>query len=358
MPFNIVRNDITKIIADAVINTANPNPCFVSDTDAAIYTAAGEKELLQARKVIGDIAVGEVVVTPAFKLNAQYIIHTVGPTWQGGAHGEFEKLFACYEKSLVKAKELGCKRIAFPLISTGVYGFPKNDALQIVIRAISKFLLENDMKVELVVFDRKSFELSGEIFAEVDEYIDEHYVKKPLNDEYNVVRESSDSYKLEKQRFRRRRLRAEREAEQRICSDLERNLAEESVKRCIPVSYNLDDIDESIGETFQERLLRWVDEKGLSDVEVYKKANMDRKLFSKIRCNVDYKPKKKTAVALAIALELDLEDTVDLLGRAEIALSPSSKFDLIIRYFISNQIYDVYTINMALFKHNQQILGE
>lgn len=358
MPFNIVRNDITKIIADAVINTANPNPCFVSDIDAAIYTAAGEKELLQARKVIGDIAVGEVVVTPAFKLNAQYIIHTVGPTWQGGAHGEFEKLFACYEKSLVKAKELGCKRIAFPLISTGVYGFPKNDALQIAIRAISKFLLENDMKVELVVFDRKSFELSGEIFAEVDEYIDEHYVKKQLNDEYNVVRESSDSYKLEKQRFRRRGLRAEREAEQRICSDLERNLAEESVKRCIPVSYNLDDIDESIGETFQERLLRWVDEKGLSDVEVYKKANMDRKLFSKIRCNVDYKPKKKTAVALAIALELDLEDTVDLLGRAEIALSPSSKFDLIIRYFISNQIYDVYTINMALFKHNQQILGE
>ncbi len=357
MPFKIVRNDITKIKADAIVNTANPKPCFAGGTDAAIYAAAGKLELLQARMAIGDIAVGEVAVTPAFKLNARYIIHTVGPAWQDGKCGEFENLYSCYESSLNKAKELECESIAFPLISTGVYGFPKDEALQIAIRAISKFLMDNDMNVTLVVFDRKSFELSGKLFSEVDEYIDEHYVEKQTNSEYNLIYEYSEHSESELLRIRGREIYIEQyedESEDIILEDL----AEDCMMASAPMSANLDDIVESLGETFQERLLRLVDQRGLSDVEVYKKANIDRKLFSKIRCNVDYKPKKKTAVALAIALELDLEETVDLLGRAEIALSPSSKFDLIIRYFISNRIYDVYTINMALFKHNQPILGE
>jgi len=358
MPFKIVRNDITKIKADAIVNTANPKPRFASGTDAAIYTAAGKKELLQARMAIGDIAVGEVAVTPAFKLEAQYIIHTVGPAWQDGRYGEFEKLYSCYEKSLNKAKELNCKSIAFPLISTGVYGFPKDEALQIAIRAISKFLMDNDMNVILVVFDKKSFELSGKLFTGVDEYIDEHYVKKQTDSEYNLIYEYHDNCELEFVRLRRRETCTKQYEDECISDILEKDLTEECMMPSVPMSANLDDIVDSLGETFQERLLRLVDERGASDVEIYKKANIDRKLFSKIRCNVDYKPKKKTAVALAIALELDLEETIDLLGRAEIALSPSSKFDLIIRYFISNQIYDVYTINMALFKHNQPILGE
>lgn len=357
MPFKIVRNDITKIKADAIVNTANPKPCFAGGTDAAIYTAAGKLELLQARMAIGDIAVGEVAVTPAFKLNAKYIIHTVGPAWQDGRQREFENLYSCYERSLNKAKELECVSIAFPLISTGVYGFPKDEALQIAIRAISKFLMDNDMNVTLVVFDRKSFELSGKLFSGVDEYIDEHYVEKQTNSEYNLIYECSENAESELLRIRGREICIEQYEDESEDSILE-DLAEDCMMASAPMSANLDDIVESLGETFQERLLRLVDQRGLSDVEVYKKANIDRKLFSKIRCNVDYKPKKKTAVALAIALELDLEETVDLLGRAEIALSPSSKFDLIIRYFISNRIYDVYTINMALFKHNQPILGE
>lgn len=358
MPFKIVRNDITKIKADAIVNTANPKPRFASGTDAAIYEAAGKMELLQARMAIGDIAVGEVAVTPAFKLSAQYIIHTVGPAWQEGRYGEFDKLYSCYEKSLKKARELECNSIAFPLISTGVYGFPKDEALQIAIRAISKFLLDNDMNVTLVVFDRKSFELSGKLFSGVDEYIDEHYVEKQTDSEYNLIYERHEDSEMEFLRMRRREICIEEYEDACESTLFEDDLEENCVKLCAPMSANLDDIVDSLGETFQEKLLCLVDERGLSDVEVYKKANIDRKLFSKIRCNVDYKPKKKTAVALAIALELDLPETVDLLGRAEIALSPSSKFDLIIRYFISNGIYDVYAINMALFKHNQPILGE
>ena len=150
MPFNIVRNDITKIIADAVINTANPNPCFVSDTDAAIYTAAGEKELLQARKVIGDIAVGEVVVTPAFKLNAQYIIHTVGPIWDKSDNA-FKILESCYLNCLNIAIDYNIKSIAFPLIASGSFSFPTDKAIQIAVNAIDTFLLDFDLDVFLVV---------------------------------------------------------------------------------------------------------------------------------------------------------------------------------------------------------------
>lgn len=353
MPFQIVRNDITKIKADIIVNTANPKPRFASGTDSAIYEAAGKNKLLQARMEIGNITVGNVAVTPAFRLDAKYIIHAVGPAWEDGEHGEVESLSSCYEKSLCMAKELQCESIAFPLISTGVYGFPKDKALQIAISVISKFLMENDMKVMLVVFDRKSFELSGKLFTEVNEYIDEHYVQEQSAIEYNMSHLSET-----RDRYVRRYMEEEEILLPNNCEmSLPLELTEECVSEvCMPES--LDDVMSHIGETFQERLLRLIDERNVSDVEVYKKANIDRKLFSKIRCNTDYKPKKKTAVALAIALELNLSETEDLLGRAEIALSPSNKFDLIIRYFIMNQVYDIYTINLALFQHEQPMLGE
>ncbi len=374
MPFKIIRNDITKVKADAIVNTANPHPTYAAGTDAAIYKAAGAELLLAERKKIGQIERGHAAVTPAFSLPAKYIIHTVGPTWIDGKHGEFDILSDCYENSLTKAVELQCDSIAFPLIATGVYGFPKDRALQIAVSVISHFLLSHDMQVILVVFDRHSFELSGKLFQDVDDFIDENYVAQQRKEEYLYPDQSFDSEPDTAEiteRSRRLRLAESR----RILSDSDQSAPEmmESItcsecerlyspKMSAPVSMSpemsLDDALGNVGETFQQRLLHLIDERGLTDVDVYKRANMDRKLFSKIRCNENYKPKKKTALALAIALKLNLDDTVDLLKRAELALSPSSKSDLIIEYFISRQEYDIYSINLALFEHGQPILGE
>ncbi|MCD8120695.1 MAG: macro domain-containing protein [Clostridiales bacterium] len=374
MPFKIIRNDITKVKADAIVNTANPHPTYAAGTDAAIYKAAGAELLLAERKKIGQIERGQVAVTSAFALPAKYIIHTVGPAWIDGKHGEFDILSDCYENSLAKAVELQCDSIAFPLIATGVYGFPKDRALQIAVSVISRFLLSHDMQVILVVFDRHSFELSGKLFQDVDDFIDESYVARQRKEEYLY---SDQSYNGEAdtteimERSRRLRLAESRKVlsdsdqsgpemmESITCSESEPLY---SLKMSASISMSpemsLDDALGNVGETFQQRLLHLIDERGLTDVDVYKRANMDRKLFSKIRCNENYKPKKKTALALAIALKLNLDDTVDLLKRAELALSPSSKSDLIIEYFISRQEYDIYSINLALFEHGQPILGE
>ena len=186
MPFRIVRNDITKVKADIIVNTANPNPICASGTDLAIYEAAGKEQLLAERAQIGKIARGEIAVTGAYNLNAKYIIHTVGPVWEDGKHHEFDILENCYRKSLQKAAQLKCDSITFPLISTGVYGFPKDKALQIAVSVFSEFLLENDMQIILVVFDKKSFQLSSQIVGEIDSYIDANYVRDSHKREYPV----------------------------------------------------------------------------------------------------------------------------------------------------------------------------
>ncbi len=367
MPFKIIRNDITKVKADAIVNTANPHPTYASGTDAAIYKAAGAELLLAERKKIGKMERGQAAVTPAFALPAKYIIHTVGPAWVDGKHGEFDVLSACYENSLSLAAELKCDSIAFPLIATGVYGFPKDRALQIAVSVISRFLLAHDMQVILVVFDSHAFELSGKLFQEVDSFIDENYVSRQHKEEYSSFDDGTD----EAERSSRFRLDENRrilsEPDQSVSGMMEtircpepEPLYSQQVSAPMPQAsrISLDDALGNVGETFQQRLLHLIDEKGMTDVDVYKRANMDRKLFSKIRCNENYKPKKKTALALAIALQLNLDDTIDLLKRAELALSPSSKSDLIIEYFISRQEYDIYNINLALFEHGQPILGE
>ena len=350
MPLQIVRNDITKIKVDAVVNSANPKVAVGEGVDHAIYSAAGIEQLLAARSEIGELLPGEAVVTPGFHLSAQYIIHTVGPVWQGGTHKEYDTLLSCYEKSLQLAKHNGCKSLAFPLISTGTYGFPKDKALQIAISSISQFLLREELTVFLVVYDKNSYELSGELFTDVQEFIDDHYVEK---------RKLEKKQKEPKRTSVFRSIR-ELDADQEFIEYHEIEFSKERYKAGTPFESprKLEDVMDEIGETFRERLFRLIDERGLTDVEVYRKANMDRKHFSKIRCKEDYKPKKKTALALAIALGLNLDETIDLLSRAEIALSPSSKFDLIIRFFIENEVYDIYTINMALFEHNQPLLGE
>ena len=257
---------------------------------------------------------------------------------------------SCYEKSLALAAELSAQSIAFPLIATGVYGFPKDEALSIALSAISKFLLSHDMKVVLVVFDRKAFELSGKLVGDIDEYIDEHSVSQIREAEY------CDGY--ENIEYIRRR------TAQRLKLMELVNAEDDATDYALPApaadleEISLDQILDDAGETFQQRLFQLIDASGMDDVTVYKKANIDRKVFSRIRCKVDYKPKKKTAVAFAIALKLDLPTMEDLLSRAEIAFSPSNKFDLIISYCVKNGIYDVFEINAILFKYGQPILGE
>lgn len=410
MAFRIVRNDITKIKADAIVNTANPNPRFDSGTDTAIYTAAGAEELLEERRKIGRIEEGQVAVTPAFALDAKYIFHTVGPVWDGGDKGERDIVRSCYTNCLNKALEMGLESIAFPLIATGNYGFPKAEALQIATSVFSSFLAGNDLDITLVVFDNESFTLSGKIFAGIDQYIDENYVEEKTGEEYGnpykdvfmagaagagigagaiagmmgaaaersfdaavedeCAEEAPEDAEIREKNNRRlflgnRRLDRKEEARAMQADMLAMPKAEAPVPPAPAAAAamvekkqrSLEDVVKNISETWSESLLRMIDEKGLTDVEVYKRANVDRKLFSKIRGDKDYKPRKTTAVALALALRLNLDETKDFIGRAGYAFSPSSKFDLIIEYFIDNQVYDFMTINLALFEHDQPQIG-
>ncbi len=364
MPFQIIRNDITKVKADAIVNTANPRPRIGAGTDSAIYEAAGEKALLEARAKIGDIAPGQAAVTEAFALDATYIIHTVGPVWLDGAHGEREILRSCYAASLALADSLRCESIAFPLIAAGTYGFPKGEALHIALSEIQRFLLNHDMRVTLVVFDRRALELSENLMGGIRQFIDDHTARAIHARERGA----------EEPRGARRWNRAFRERSQYAGAAPEapgfhNALSDEPVEMAsVPLptpaaaapamaGKSLEDVLGSAGESFQQRLFQLIDESGMDDVTVYKKANIDRKIFSRIRCKPDYRPTKKTAVAFAIALQLDLPTMTDLLSRAEIAFSPSSTFDLIITYFVTNKNYDIFEINAALFKYGQPILG-
>ena len=365
MSFQIVRNDITRVRADAIVNTANPRPIIGGGVDTAIYMAAGEKELLAERIKIGELAPGQAAHTPAFHLPARFIIHTVGPSWVDGAHGERETLASCYANSLALAADLSCESIAFPMIATGVYGFPKDEALQIALSEIGRFLLTHEMTVTLVVFDRGALELSRQVVSGIEEYIDDHSARRIREAEFRKTRvESQRIYEEE------RRLAADqyyREAEtvrRRSVRKLRDDASEPAPSMAVYGAFpdagekTLDEVLANKEETFQQRLLKLIDESGMDDVTVYKKANIDRKVFSRIRCKEDYRPKKKTAVAFAIALQLDLPTMTDLLSRAEIAISPSNTFDLIVSYFVTQRNYDIYEINAALFKYGQPILGE
>ena len=354
MPFKIIREDITRVYADAIVNTANPYPVVGGGTDRAIYEAAGRMELLAERQRIGEIAPGEVAATPAFGLHAQFILHTVGPAWWGGGHGEFEKLASCYRKSLLLAEQLRCESIAFPLISTGVYGFPKDRALAIAMEEIARFLENSEMLVILVVFDRKAYELSSSLVRGVEKYIDDRYVAERKEAEYGSGGLEDDRRRRLNAPVRARKVwpiependRGSRETDGYVfsVSDARWNsftyaaaaeppesadetfAAEEALadweaeegaagkspeppketfaeakqraarKKLFGTAKerkrSLSEIMDHVGESFQARLLRLIDECGLTDEEVYKKANVDRKLFSKIRCNSDYTPKK------------------------------------------------------------------
>ena len=330
MPLEIVRNDITIMQVDVIVNVANSALQMGGGVCGAIFNAAGATELQAACDEIGECPPGEAVLTDGFRLQAKKIIHTVGPIWQGGTANEERLLTSCYKNSLALAVAHGYESIAFPLISSGIYGYPKEQPLQIAMSTISEFLMKHDLYVYIVVYDQKAFGISKKLFTSISEYVDEHYVEEQdlkyyrnrqvLNEE--IVQESQDI----------------------------------SVE--MPVTKrSLEHVLNQMDESFAESLLRLIDEKGMTDAETYKKANIDRRLFSKIRNAVDYTPLKKTVIAFAIALELNLDETIDLLAKAGYTLSRSSKFDLIIEYFIEEENFNIHEINEALFNFEQVLLG-
>ena len=342
MPIEIVRNDITKMAVDAIVNAAKESLLGGGGVDGCIHRAAGP-ELLAECRTLGGCKTGDAKITKAYRLPCKYVIHTVGPVWNGGQYGEKEKLVSCYRTSLALAKAHKCETVAFPLISSGIFGYPKDQALRVAVDTIGEFLMENDMTVHIVIFDRTAYQISGKLFADIAEYIDDHYVD-----------EHTDS-----RREHLRRLNHLKSKASMVCEDA---APEFMAAPCAPIAMsvvggNLDDMLDELDAGFSETLLKLIDRTGKKDSEIYKKANVDRKLFSKIRNNPDYKPSKATAIAFAIALELDLEETKDFIARAGFALSRSSKFDVIIEYFIKQKNYDVFAINEALFAFDQSLLG-
>ncbi len=346
MPFEIVRNDIVNMCTDAIVNTANPKPVIGFGIDSAIHHKAGP-ELLSARKAVGHIAPGSAAATPAFALNAKYVIHTVGPVWRDGANDEESLLRMCYKNSLITAKTLNCESIAFPLISAGNHGFPKHIALRAAISEISAFLMENDMQVYLVVFGRDEFRLSEKLFDSVASYIDDTYTLEKTFSEYGI-RKEYDARRLQTQQ--QKRAIAARHDEGMLQAD------------CIPMPVlpsaapDWNELLTGIDAGFSETLLKLIDKSGKKDSEIYRRANVDRKLFSKIRNNPDYKPSKPTALSFAIALELDIETTRDFISRAGYALTHSSKFDIIVEYFIVTGNYNIHELNAVLFENDLPLL--
>ena len=340
MPLEIVRNDITKMKVDAIVNAANESLHGGGGVDGAIHRAAGSGLLAECR-TLGGCRTGKAKITGGYNLPAKYVIHTVGPIYNDGKHGEKALLESCYRESLALAKEYQCETVAFPLISSGVYGYPKDQALKVAIDVISDVLIENEMTVYIVIFDKAAYKISEKLFSDIAEYIDDNYV-----DEHTDYR---------RERIRMNALPSMAPRARRKKSDIDS--FEMSECKAMLAEDDLDAKLKQIDESFSQMLLRKIDEKGMTDAACYKKANIDRKLFSKIRSDVHYKPSKPTALAFAISLELSLDETEDMLRKAGFALSHSNKFDIIIEYFISKGNYNIFEINEALFAFDQSLLG-
>ncbi len=349
MPLVMVRNDITHMQVDAIVNAAQPELLGGGGVDGAIHKAAGPG-LLEECRTLGGCERGQAKLTKGYNLPCKYVIHTVGPVYEDGRHGEEQVLRSCYRSSLALAKACGCQTVAFPLISAGVYGYPKDQALRVAVDAISGFLLENtdadEMTVSLVVFSPTPFLLSKKLFPDVHEYIDDHYV----DTHYDAC-----SARMRQAQFETR---TGEFAPPPAAARSFAAAAPKAAPRAAREPYRtLKKLLGQIDESFTQMLLRKIDEKGMTDAQCYKKANIDRKLFSKIRSDVHYKPSKATALAFAIALELPLAETEDLLAKAGYALSPASKFDVIVEYFIRRGNYNIFEINEALFAFDQNLLG-
>lgn len=330
MSFTIIRQDITKMQTDAIVNAANTDLAMGGGVCGAIFKAAGAVKLQEACDKVSPIKTGEAAITPGFKLSAKYVIHAVGPVYSRQNAAKSEQLLrSAYTESLKLALENDCESIAFPLISSGIYGYPKEEALQVAVSAIKDFLAKHDMDVHLVIFDRASFVVGKKLLGAVESYIDENYA-----DTHYIYR---------------------REKRNAPFSHLLGQPLEDACP--MAASRGLDELIGNLDEPFNTTLMKLIDAKGKTDSEVYKRANIDRKLFSKIRTGQGYMPSKRTILALAISLELSLAETDDLLERAGYALSHSQKFDVIVEFFIVNGMYDIFEINEVLFKYDLPLLG-
>ena len=332
MPLFIIQGDITSLECDAIVNAANNSLLGGGGVDGAIHRAAGPKLLAECRNLHG-CDTGDAKITSGYNLKAKYVIHTVGPVWRGGAYNEKELLTSCYTRSLELAVSRECESVAFPMISAGVYGYPFDQALDVAVSSITDFLgnTDWDLAVYLVIFSRRDFRIEGGLYNDVSMYI---RGKMPVMGNRAL--------------FAGTMLCSERKAAEAVCEDA-----------CYAAPSSVTDyVDSRIDESFTQMLLRKIDEKGMTDVECYKKANVDRKLFSKIRSNVQYHPRKRTALGFAVALRLDLNETKALLMKAGYALSDSDKGDLVVEYFITKGIYDINKINEVLFAMDQEIIGE
>ena len=362
MPFQIIHNNIINMTTDAIVNAANSKLKQGGGVCGAIFEAAGAEELQRACDKMAPCPVGKAVVTKGFSMKTKYIIHAVGPIWYGGHEQEELYLRSAYKSALKAAKEKKCKSISFPLISAGIYGYPREQALEIAVSVFRQFLQEEEMDIYLVVFDRNVVSISEKLYKDVQHYID---CFAPFED-YQRRRQLNETYQL----FDKDTIREEREAgiygqlPMSSLSDFsvqsDADFKEESKysdkRKSVSIGRSLQQQLGKKEETFAEMLFRLIDEKGYTDVEVYKRANMDRKLFSKIRSNRNYCPRKQNVLSLAIALKLSLDETLDLLNIAGYSLSVSSKSDIIIRYFLENGEYDIFLINETLFAFQQNPL--
>lgn len=343
MPFCIISGDITKLTADAIVNAANNSLLGGGGVDGAIHRAAGPR-LLEECRTLGGCETGDAKITKAYDLSAKYVIHTVGPIWHGGSSGEEKLLYSCYKRSLELASEYGCESIAFPLISAGVYGYPSDKARAVATEAIKDYLADHDMDIRLVIFNRSELRLNDRLFNDLSRFLDEGEAEKKLKRSLFRGKNSAVPKSDKCGMFGTAPMAAASAARAETFE-----LCDEEV--------SLEEYMKQKDESFSQALLRLIDRSGMTDVQAYRAANIDRKLFSKIRSDNDYKPKKQTALAFAIALHLDLPETESLLGKAGYSLSDSIKFDRIVKYFILNGKYDIFAINEALFAFDQSLIG-
>lgn len=376
MPFKIVRNDITKMNTEAVVNTANERAVVDTGCDSAIYAAAGYDELLAYRRDhIGDVPEGEAFVTPGFNLKAEFIIHAVSPLYIDGESGEEEKLRNCYRKALSLADEKGIRSIAFPLISTGGFGYPKEEGMRIALDEIKAFLEDHRMMIYLVVFDEKSASLGRRAYPGLEEYIDRNYVEQASDVEYSSSYSKASKNRLSLGRMLKMGVSRSEKASARPREEAQGESArprrEEAARPRREEAFASDDMDlceaaasfeekhesrleermRHLSDTFSEYLLYLIHDKNMENAEVYKRAIVDKKTFSKIKNNVDYHPQKLTALCLCVGARLNLDESKDLLARAGYALSPCDKTDIIFSYFIENEIYDMIELDIQLEEH-------